>query len=214
MIQPQTRPKCATPPRDRSGEARGKFFAQMLFAGAMAAAIACVVLPAAAQAQGPVMVGTNIPGMPRGTSVSPKAAAIASKSAEEPALALAMANFQAISKNAGPSAWQAVSAQTKVPVTTLKQQQGTTKLNYGELIVANSIASASRNPFARVVALYAESRSWSELARKLRVDPNLLAKRVVAAGDSLGNPGAQPASKSGDGGNRSAKKTQSRTGER
>lgn len=79
----------------------------------------------------------------------------------------------------------AVAWQTKVPVKTLKQQQESTGLTYGELLVANSLASGSNNSFESVMAMKQKTRRWSDLARQLKINPDSLVARADAAKQSL-----------------------------
>ena len=81
----------------------------------------------------------------------------------------------------------AVAWQTSVPMRKLIEQQAETGLSYGELLVANSIASQSQQSFSQVVALRAQTRSWGELARQLNVDPALLVTRAKTASQRIRN---------------------------
>jgi hypothetical protein len=79
----------------------------------------------------------------------------------------------------------AVSTQTRVPLRTLHAQQAETRLSYGELLVADSLAVASGNSFARVLAMRAKTQTWAELSLKLRINPNSIIARAQAAYDSI-----------------------------
>ncbi|MEP6976369.1 MAG: hypothetical protein ABI787_11085 [Spartobacteria bacterium] len=81
----------------------------------------------------------------------------------------------------------AVAWQSKLPMRKVIKQQAETGLSYGELLVANALASESGESFAAVVAQRGKTRTWGELATQLRVSPDLLitkvntaAKRIVA----------------------------------
>jgi len=154
---------------------------------AVAAVLSCFLFVPPANGQN-VNVGTNIPGMPRGPGVSqtPPAPSAPSKQ-EEPALLLALATLDKETRmmGEGPAIWDALSAQAKVPVSTLKQQRSTTKWNYGDLLVGNSLAIGSGNSFKQIVTLRAGANGWSQLARKLRIDPALIAARATAVTASL-----------------------------
>lgn len=79
----------------------------------------------------------------------------------------------------------AVAWQTKVPVKTLKQQHESTGLTYGELLVANSLAAGSGNSFEAVLAMKQKNRSWSDLSKQLKINPDSITARARAASESL-----------------------------
>ncbi len=85
----------------------------------------------------------------------------------------------------------AVSAQTRVPLETLVAQQAETGLSYGELLVADSLAVASRKSFAQILAMRAKTRTWAELSLKLRINPNSLVARAEAAKGAINNADAR-----------------------
>jgi hypothetical protein len=79
----------------------------------------------------------------------------------------------------------AVSWQTKVPVELLKKQRAMSGLTYGQLLVANSLASGSGKSFEQVLVLRAKSRNWSQLAEDLRISVKSIVGRLDAAGSSI-----------------------------
>lgn len=79
----------------------------------------------------------------------------------------------------------AVSWQTKVPTDVLQKQRQKTGLTYGQLLVANSLATGSGKTFEQVLALRAKSRDWSQLAQSLRVSEKSIVARLKAADDSV-----------------------------
>lgn len=62
-----------------------------------------------------------------------------------------------------------ISSETGVPVETLKTQHAQTKLGYGELLIANSIASASGKTFAEIAALKASGQGWGEISKSYHI---------------------------------------------
>lgn len=150
---------------------------------AAAATFLFLLLPAGSYGQGNVSVGTNIPPMSRGPGISRNAAPTPRPTSEEPRLASALASFNndAQAKGEDVEIWKAISSQTKVAVKTLRQQRTATKMDHGELLMANSLASSSGNSFDKIVARRAKAGSWSQLARELRIEPAALAARVTAA---------------------------------
>ena len=79
----------------------------------------------------------------------------------------------------------AVSWQTKVPVEILKKQRTTSGLTYGQLLVANSLATGSGKSFDQILKLRAKNQNWSQLAEKLHVGVGSIVARVKAADASL-----------------------------
>jgi hypothetical protein len=79
----------------------------------------------------------------------------------------------------------AVAWQTKVPVRQLVQQQADTRLSYGELLIANSLAQGSEKSFNEILALRRKSKSWGELSLKLHINPDSIVARAAAASDSI-----------------------------
>ena len=80
-----------------------------------------------------------------------------------------------------------VSAQTGVPIATLKAQQAETGLSYGELLVADSLAVGSGNSFARILRMRSKTQTWAELSLRLRINPASLVARARAASLSIDN---------------------------
>lgn len=79
----------------------------------------------------------------------------------------------------------AVSWQTKVPVEVLKKQRTMSGLTYGQLLVANSLATGSGKSFDQILKLRAKNQNWSQLAEKLHVGVGSIVARVKAADASL-----------------------------
>ncbi len=79
----------------------------------------------------------------------------------------------------------AVSWQTKVPVEILKKQHTASGLSYGQLLVANSLATGSAKSFDEIMALQARTESWSRLAEKLHVSLHSIVARANTATESI-----------------------------
>ena len=79
----------------------------------------------------------------------------------------------------------AVSWQTKVSVEILKKQHTTSGLSYGQLLVANSLATGSAKSFDEIMALQAKTGSWSHLAEKLHINLHSIVARANAATESI-----------------------------
>lgn len=63
----------------------------------------------------------------------------------------------------------AISRDTGVPVTTLQAQRDQTRLGYGGLFIANSLASATGQTFEEIAALKASGRGWGWIAKQNNV---------------------------------------------
>lgn len=79
----------------------------------------------------------------------------------------------------------AVSWQTKIPVEVLKKQRSMSGLTYGELLVADSLASGSNKSFEQILVLRAKSRNWSQLAENLHISIKSIVGRLDAADASI-----------------------------
>jgi hypothetical protein len=74
----------------------------------------------------------------------------------------------------------AVSQQTKVPEKTLQAHMTATRLNYGELLTAESIAvGIGKN--VNVVLAMKHGKGWADLSRELRIDPTSIVNRLQSA---------------------------------
>jgi hypothetical protein len=79
----------------------------------------------------------------------------------------------------------AVAWQTKVPVRTLVTQQVNTRLSYGELLVANSLAEGSGKSFNEIIAMRTRTKTWGELAGQLHINPDSIKARAEAASSAI-----------------------------
>ena len=75
----------------------------------------------------------------------------------------------------------AVAWQTDISMRKLIEQQATTGLSYGELLMVNSLAAKSSESFDNVVAMRQKTRTWGELADELQVDPGFIVARADTA---------------------------------
>jgi hypothetical protein len=79
----------------------------------------------------------------------------------------------------------AVAWQTGVRLDTINRQHAKTKLTYGDLLAANTIATASGKSFESVVTAQAKARAWAPVARQLGVNPDSITARARTAADSI-----------------------------
>ncbi len=63
----------------------------------------------------------------------------------------------------------AISGETGVPLTTLEAQRERTRLGYGGLFIANSLASATGKTFDEIAALKASGLGWGLIAKQNNV---------------------------------------------
>lgn len=63
----------------------------------------------------------------------------------------------------------AISRETGVPITTLEAQRNSTRLGYGGLFIANSLASATGQTFDEIAALKANGHGWGWIAKQNNV---------------------------------------------
>src|SRR6266581_2812858 len=79
----------------------------------------------------------------------------------------------------------AVTWQTGVPLDTLKTQRAATGLSFGELLVANSLASGSGKSFNEIVRMKAKAQTWSHLAQQLNINIDSISARLRTANESV-----------------------------
>ena len=63
----------------------------------------------------------------------------------------------------------AISLETGVPITTLEAQRNSTRLGYGGLFIANSLATATGQTFDEIAALKASGHGWGWIAKQNNV---------------------------------------------
>jgi hypothetical protein len=63
----------------------------------------------------------------------------------------------------------AISRETGVPITTLEAQRNSTRLGYGGLFIANSLATATGQTFDEIAALKASGHGWGWIAKQNNV---------------------------------------------
>ena len=63
----------------------------------------------------------------------------------------------------------AISRETDVPITALEAQRDQTRLGYGGLFIANSLASATGKTFDEIAALKASGHGWGWIAKENNV---------------------------------------------
>jgi hypothetical protein len=71
----------------------------------------------------------------------------------------------------------AISQQTQVPEKTLQSQMATTHLNYGELLVADSLAEGSGKTLTSIIALK-QGKGWADVSKEVKIDPGSVVGRL------------------------------------
>jgi hypothetical protein len=99
---------------------------------------------------------------------------------DETALNQAMRALDARAKSAADKklVLTAVSQQTQVPEKTLETQLRTSRLSYGQLLTANSLASATGTSLDNILARKAKSTGWAALSKELKIAPGSLVTRL------------------------------------
>lgn len=77
--------------------------------------------------------------------------------------------------------YDGMSRDVNVPVNVLQQQRATTRLGYGGLFIANSIAAETGRPFDEIVALKQSGRGWGEIGRQYNVNVGSIVSRTHRA---------------------------------
>ena len=103
--------------------------------------------------------------------------------ADEAALNRAMRSFNARAKTDadGKLMLNAVSQQTKVSEKTLAAQMRTSRLNYAELLTAESLAEGSGKSLNSIVALQRGGKGWASVSNDLKIDSNSIVARLSNA---------------------------------
>ena len=79
----------------------------------------------------------------------------------------------------------AVAWQSGAKVETVKKQQATTGLSFGELLVANSLATGSGKSFNEILALKAKTKRWGEVAKQVGINIDSITARLRTASESI-----------------------------
>jgi hypothetical protein len=75
----------------------------------------------------------------------------------------------------------AISGETGVSVTTLQSQQSATKLGFGDLTIANLLASASGKTFDQIVAMFKAGEGWGKIAKDLDLNLGMIVSKAKRA---------------------------------
>jgi|ERR1044071_3826177 hypothetical protein len=81
----------------------------------------------------------------------------------------------------------AISRETNVPVATLAEQRDRTRLGYGGLFIANSLASATGKTFDEIAELKASGHGWGWIAKQNNVKLGPIVSQAHHVNKALGN---------------------------
>lgn len=93
------------------------------------------------------------------------AAAVQANEVKDLERAASHINAQAKTSDGQAHVLTKISDETGVPVATLQTQRSQTDLGYGELLIANSLASATGKTFEEIAALKASGQGWGKIAK-------------------------------------------------
>lgn len=110
--------------------------------------------------------------------------------------AVADLNEQARTAEGHQRVLASISRETGVPVSTLEAQRSRTRLGYGELMIANSLANSTGKSFDELAALKASGKGWGEIAR----DNNVNLGSVVSQAHRADREAQRANAKDGSGG--------------
>jgi hypothetical protein len=81
----------------------------------------------------------------------------------------------------------AISRETGVPITTLEMQRNNSRLGYGGLFIANSLASATGQTFDDIAALKASGHGWGWIAKQNNVKLGPIVSRAHRVDNAFRN---------------------------
>jgi hypothetical protein len=93
-------------------------------------------------------------------------------------------NTQAQTNDGRTRVLTATSNETVVPVATLQSQQLATKLGFGDLAIANLLASASGKTFDQIVAMFKAGEGWGKIAKDLGLNLGMIVSKAKRADEA------------------------------
>jgi hypothetical protein len=93
-------------------------------------------------------------------------------------------NTQAQTNDGRTRVLTAISNETRVPVATLQSQQLSTKLGFGDLAIANLLASASGKTFDQIVAMFKAGEGWGKIAKDLDLNLGMIVSKAKRADEA------------------------------
>lgn len=92
-------------------------------------------------------------------------------------------NTQAQTNDGRTRVLTAISSETGIPVGTLQTQQSTNRLGFGDLLIANLLASASNKTktFDQIVAMFKAGEGWGKIAKDLGLNLGMMVSKAKRA---------------------------------
>ena len=90
-------------------------------------------------------------------------------------------NTQAQTNDGRTRALTAISSETGVPVATLQTQQSKNRLGFGDLLIANLLASASNRTFDQIVGMFKAGEGWGKIAKDLGLNLGMIVSKAKRA---------------------------------
>jgi hypothetical protein len=90
-------------------------------------------------------------------------------------------NTQAQTNDGRTRVLTAISSETGVSVATLQTQQSTNRLGFGDLLIANLLASASNKTFDQIVAMFKAGEGWGKIAKDLGLNLGMIVSKAKRA---------------------------------
>ena len=100
--------------------------------------------------------------------------------------ATASINSQASTNNGRTNVLNSLSTQTGVPVATLQTEKSSTGYGYGELLIANLLASASGKSFNDIVTMR-KTEGWGKIAKDLGLNLGKIVSKARRADQAAQN---------------------------
>jgi hypothetical protein len=90
-------------------------------------------------------------------------------------------NSQAQTNDGRTRVLTAISNETGVPVATLRAEQSANRLGFGDLLIANLLASASGKTFNQIVAMFKAGEGWGKIAKDFRLNLGMIVSKAKRA---------------------------------
>lgn len=91
-----------------------------------------------------------------------------------------------------------ISVETGVPVATLREERSRTGLGFGDLLVANSLASATGKTFDEIAALKASGQGWGKIAKSYQLKLGPIVSQARQTDEAINPPEPKNGKKKGD----------------
>ena len=93
-------------------------------------------------------------------------------------------NTQAQTNDGRTRVLTAISNETGIPAATLQTEQSMNRLGYGDLLIANLLASASGKTFSQIVAMSKSGEGWGKIAKDLGLNLGMIVSKAKRADEA------------------------------